>query len=73
MYSTLLSYNITSADSNTIITPSGNVVVNANVSQTFTYSAKSGYTIFSVLVDGSSVPITGNYTFTMSKQTIQFQ
>ena len=38
-------------------------MVNANFSQTFTYSANSGYTINSVLVDGSSVPITGSYTF----------
>ena len=59
-----LSYYITSsADSNSIISPSGNVMVNANFSQTFTYSANSGYTINSVLVDGSSVPITGSYTF----------
>ncbi len=59
-----LSYYITSsADSNSIISPSGNVMVNANLSQTFTYSAKSGYTITSVLVDGASVPITGSYTF----------
>ena len=64
MNTTPLSYYITSsADSNSIITPSGNVMVNANFSQTFTYSANSGYTIDSVLVDGSSVPITGSYTF----------
>jgi hypothetical protein len=61
---TPLSYYITSsADSNSIISPSGNVMVNANFSQTFTYSAKSGCTIASVLVDNSSVPITGSYTF----------
>jgi hypothetical protein len=68
MYTTPLSYYITSsADSNSIISPSGNVMVNtminANFSQAFTYSANSGYTIDSVLVDGSSVPITGSYTF----------
>ena len=64
MYTAPLSYYITSsADSNSIISPSGNVMVNANFSQTFTYSANSGYTIASVLVDGSSVPITGSYTF----------
>ena len=58
------SYYITSsADSNSIINPLGNVRVNANFSQTFTYSANSGYTITSVLVDNSSVPITGSYTF----------
>jgi hypothetical protein len=38
-------------------------MINANFSQAFTYSANSGYTIDSVLVDGSSVPITGSYTF----------
>jgi plastocyanin len=64
MQTPLSSYYITSsADSNSIISPSGNVVVNPNFSQTFTYSAKSGYIINSVLVDGSSVPITGSYTF----------
>ncbi len=64
MYTTPLSYYITSsADSNSIISPSGNVMLNANASQTFTYSAKSGYTIASVLVDNSSVPVTGSYTF----------
>jgi len=64
MYTSSLSYCITSsADVNSIISPLGNVVVNANFSQTFTYSAKSGYTVTSVLVDGSSVPITGSYAF----------
>jgi hypothetical protein len=64
MYTSSLSYCITSsADANSIISPLGNVVVNANFSQTFTYSAKNGYTITSVLVDGSSVPITGSYAF----------
>ena len=68
MYTTMQtsspSYYITSsADSHSIINPSGNVRVNANFSQTFTYSANSGYTITSVLVDNSSVPITGSYTF----------
>ena len=61
---TPLSYCITSsADSNSTLSPSDNVVVNANFSQTFTYSANNGYNISSVVVDGSSVPITGSYAF----------
>jgi hypothetical protein len=65
MYTTPPSYYITSsADSNSVISPSGNLTVNPNFSETFTYSANIGYTINSVLVDNSSVPITGSYTFT---------
>ena len=64
MYTTPPSYYITSSvDSNSIISPSGNVMVNASFAQTFTYSAKSGYIIACVLVDGFPVPITGSYTF----------
>src|SRR5208283_2519885 len=64
IYTTPISYCVaSSSDSNSIISPSDNVVVNANFSQTFIYSAKSGCTIDGVLVDGSPVPITGSYTF----------
>ena len=72
-YTTPISYHITSsADSNSIISPSGNVLVDANFSQTFMYSAKSGYIIDSVLVNGSPVPITNSYTFNnvQANQTI---
>jgi hypothetical protein len=37
--------------------------VDENSSRTFVYSADTGYTIVRVLIDGSSVPITGTYTF----------
>ena len=63
---------VPSADSNSVINSSSDVWVNAGSSQTFTYSAKSGYTVNFVLVDGSSVPITGKYTFNnvQAKHTI---
>jgi hypothetical protein len=54
---------VPSADSNSVISPSSSVWVNAGDSQTFTYSPNSGYSILNVLVDGSSVSITGSYTF----------
>jgi hypothetical protein len=54
---------IPSADSNSVINPSSAVWVNAGSSQTFTYSANTGYRVNSVLVDGSSVSIIGSYTF----------
>ena len=57
-------YAITASnDSNSLISPSGNVQVNYGSNQFFNYSAINGYVITSVLVDGLSVPITGNYTF----------
>ena len=52
-----------SADSNSMINPSGSVQVSYGDSQTFNYSANAGYSITSVLVDGNNVSITGNYTF----------
>lgn len=52
-----------SNDSNCAISPSGDVVVTQFGSQTFTYSAHSGYIITSVLVNGTNVPISGSYTF----------
>ena len=53
-----------SNDGNSTINPSGIVSINYGGNQTFTYSADGGYTINQVLVNGFSVPITGNYTFT---------
>ena len=52
------------SDSNSTITPSGDVQLGQGNSETFTYSANQGYIIASVLVDGVSVPITGSYIFT---------
>jgi hypothetical protein len=52
-----------SSDTNSTISPSGSIQVNNGSSQTFTYSADSGYSITQVLVDGSPVSITGSYTF----------
>jgi hypothetical protein len=53
-----------SSDSSSTISPSGFLNLNYGDNQTFTYSANTGYEIAQVLVDGSPVPITGNYTFT---------
>ena len=53
-----------SADSNSVINPSGSTAVNYGSSLNYTYSANVGYVITSVLVDGSPVSITGNYLFT---------
>ena len=53
-----------SSDNHSTINPSGLVNINYGGSQTFTYSADSGYTISQVLVDGSPVAITGSYTLT---------
>ena len=62
------SYTITaSSDSNSTITPSGQVSVQGGSSVTFTYSAASGYHISSVTVNGKDLSqdqITGSYTFT---------
>ena len=54
---------ISSADSHSIINPSGTIAVNYGGSQSYTYSASASYLITSVLVDGSSVSISGNYVF----------
>lgn len=53
-----------SAQSGSSISPSGSVPVGNGDSQTFTYSANSGYQITAVNVDGSPVSVTGSYTFT---------
>ncbi len=52
------------SDNDSIITPLGLIDVDNGGNQTFTYGAKSGYKISQVLVDDSSVQITGSYTFT---------
>jgi hypothetical protein len=61
-----IDYSITpSADSNSVISPSSVTWVNSGGnSQMFTYSANTGYTVASVLVDGSPVTIGTNYDFT---------
>ena len=61
----LTQYEITpSADAHSTITPSTAQWVNSGNSEAFTYSPNSGYTINLVLVNGTSVPITGSFTFT---------
>lgn len=63
-------YTITaSAGSNGTISPSGSVVVNKGASQVFTIAANSGYSISSVLVDGSSVGAVSSYTFSNVQAT----
>ena len=52
-----------SSDSHSTISPSGTTYYDQGSSPTFTYSANTGYSINSVLVDGGSVPITGSYSF----------
>lgn len=46
------------------ISPSGTVTVNYGANQTFTITPSTGYTIATVLVDGSSVGPVTSYTFT---------
>jgi hypothetical protein len=55
-----------SADSGSEITPSGSVVVASGGGMAFSFSAKPGYAIADVFVDGSSIPsavAAGAYTF----------
>ena len=63
-----VSYTITaSSDTNSSITPSGQVSVQGGTNKTFTYSAASGYHISSVTVNGKDLTqdiITGSFTFT---------
>jgi len=62
---TATTYNITaSCGSNGTISPSGTVTVNSQANQTFTITPTSGYTVASVLVDGTSVGAVTTYTFT---------
>jgi hypothetical protein len=64
-YNWVTQYQITAShDSNSVISPDTSAWYNSSSSQTFTYSASSGYSITYVLVDGIQVAITGSYTFT---------
>ncbi|MDR3206198.1 MAG: hypothetical protein LBT41_03790 [Candidatus Methanoplasma sp.] len=54
------------ADGGSEITPSGSVIIAAGKNATFTFTAKEGYAIADVIVDGASVPTaaaSGEYTF----------
>ena len=57
---------VASAGVNGTISPSGIVTVTHGASQTFTFSANTGYEIEKVLIDGVAIPdfSTGTYTFT---------
>jgi hypothetical protein len=61
---TATTYTITaSAGTGGSISPSGTVTVTAGNSQTFAISANSGYSVSSVVVDGTSVGAVTSYTF----------
>jgi hypothetical protein len=61
----ITTYTITaSAGANGSISPSGAVSVNSGASKTFTITPNSGYSVASVLVDGTSVGAVTTYTFT---------
>jgi hypothetical protein len=63
--STANTYFINStADAQSTITPSGSTSVTYGSSQTYRYTPNTGYTITSVLVDGSAQSISGSYIFT---------
>jgi parallel beta-helix repeat protein len=58
-------YTITaSAESNGSIDPSGDILVDAGADQIFTITPDEYYQIADVVVDGSSVGVVDNYTFT---------
>jgi hypothetical protein len=62
---TNVTYTITAtAGSNGSISPSGNVTVAYNGTQTFTIARNSGYAVSSVLVDGTDQGAISTYTFT---------
>jgi hypothetical protein len=70
----IVQFTITaSAGNNGTITPSGNVTVNYNGSQTFTITANANYKIDSVLIDGNNIDTTSSYTFSnvTSEHTIR--
>ena len=52
------------ADSNSMISPDGTNIVSRGDTTAFTFSAKPGYRISKVIVDGSEVQASGTYTFT---------
>jgi hypothetical protein len=57
-------YTITaSAGPHGSITPSGEISVNYNASQSFIIAANTGYHIVDVAIDGSSIGVPDNYTF----------
>jgi hypothetical protein len=67
-------YTITaSAGSNGSISPSGAVLVNGGTSKTFTITPKSGYKVYRVLLNGTSVGAVTKYTFSnvIANQTIR--
>jgi hypothetical protein len=71
---TVASYTITaSAGSNGSISPSGAVLVSAGTSKTFTITPRWGYRVSRVLINGSSIGVVKNYTFSnvTANQTIQ--
>jgi len=51
------------ADSNGLISPSGNIIVNYGSNQTFTITPDTGYHIKDVLVDNVSIDSVSTYTF----------
>ncbi len=53
-----------SSDSESVISPSGSVVVDNGDSQTFTISAQPNYSIYQVIVDGVNEGSLSSYTFT---------
>jgi hypothetical protein len=57
-------YITSSVDSHSTINPLGRTAVTYGGFQSYTYSASSGYSLTSVLVDGIAVSISGNYNFT---------
>lgn len=61
-------YTITaSAGSGGSISPSGTVTVSSGASKKFTFTAKSGYTVSNVTVDGTSKGALSSYTFSNVK------
>ncbi len=57
-------YTLTaSSGANGSVTPTGTTTVNYGANQTYTITPNTGYSIASVLVDGSSVGAVGTYTF----------
>ena len=57
-------YISASSDSNSVISPSGVIAVDASSSLHFSISSSEGYSISSVIVDGVNLGPINNYTFT---------
>ena len=65
IYDSGSNYTVTaSAGTGGTISPIGNISVTTGSSKTFTVTAKDGYVVSDVLVDGKSVGAVGSYTFT---------